>query len=115
MFNKINFINGAVGETPINAENLNSLQENIENMFKKEAFFTGTLNANDFVNAGIYTFDPSTTISNRPTKVANNLEFLIVLETHSTANLIQIWFNYTSKVYFRLKVWNNWTEWKAFN
>lgn len=83
--------------------------------FNKKYYGGQTLNANDFKVSGIYTFDTNNTISNRPPKVAKNLEFLIVLETHSAFNTIQIWFNYTAVLYFRLNCWGTWTEWKTIN
>lgn len=83
--------------------------------FSKAYYGGKTLNANDFIKSGIYVFDTNNTISNRPPKVADNLEFLVVLETHSTYNTVQIWFNFTGALYFRLKYWGTWSEWKKIN
>lgn len=83
--------------------------------FVREYFGGKTLNANDFTESGIYVFDTNNTISNRPPKVTDNLEFLVVLETNSTSNAIQIWFNFTGALYFRLKYWGTWTGWKKIN
>lgn len=83
--------------------------------FSKAYYGGKILNANDFTKSGIYTFDTNNTISNRPPKVINNLEILVVLETHNTSNTIQIWFNFTGAIYFRLKYWGTWSEWKKIN
>ena len=92
--------------------NINTLLQNFYS-FKSEYYGTaGTnLNANNFKDSGIYIFDTNVTITNRPTKVANNIEFLVVLRGYYT-NAIQIWANYNSALYFRVMGWNSWSSWK---
>lgn len=73
-----------------------------------------TVNANDFVKSGFYLFDTNETITNRPTKVVNQVDFLLVINHKSswTNSTIQIWFNYNAALYFRVRVWGSWASWK---
>lgn len=104
-----------VGNSNIKLEDIVTTLAGMTNFysFKKEYYGTaGTnLNANDFKESGIYVFDTNVTITNRPTKVANNIEFLVVLRAYYT-NAIQIWANYNSALYFRVMGWNSWSSWK---
>ena len=82
--------------------------------FEKKYYGTSgtTVNANDFKSSGVYLFDTYITVTNRPTKVAQALEYLIVLETAYSSCTIQIWFNGSSALYFRLRNWSTWASWK---
>lgn len=93
---------------------INTLLQNFY-PFKKEYYGTAgqTVNVNDFITSGIYLFDTNITINNRPTKVIQALEFMIVIEAVKWTNCtIQIWFNGSSALFFRLRNWNTWASWK---
>lgn len=98
-----------------NRDLLSTILNNIYS-FNKNYYAGGTANANDFIKSGIYQFDVNETVSNRPTKVANKLEFLVVLDAVSWTNsTIQIWFNESYALYYRVRTWNTWTSWKKIS
>lgn len=108
-----------IGDSDTKMDDINTFMNDINTLlqnfysFKSEYYGAAgtTLNANDFKNSGIYIFDTNITVTNRPTRITNNLDFLVVLRGQYT-NGIQIWFNYNSVLYFRIMAWNSWTSWK---
>lgn len=80
--------------------------------FEKKYYAGKTLNCNEIVSSGVYIIDINNTITNRPTKVVNDIEALIVIETNKESIVLQIWFNYNNALYYRWKWWGNWGPWK---
>lgn len=83
--------------------------------FKKEYFFGVNKNCDDITSSGIYIIDVDCTIINRPQKVVNNIESMIVFETSQNTIVLQIWFNYNNALYYRWKWWGNWSSWKQIS
>lgn len=81
---------------------------------KREYYGTSgqTINANDITTEGVYLFDVNVTVTNRPPKAGNGMEFLIVMSTKMTNCCIQIWFNSEHALYFRLRNWGTFDVWK---
>ena len=79
---------------------------------------TDTVNdANKFVS-GLHIIDNNVTIDNRPSKVNNTLEAVLVFTGNpngSGDNGVQIWFNGTDVIYVRQKTWGSYTGWRRIS
>lgn len=103
------FIN--IGEMENNLTSVMDALYNFKTIYYNAS--SGEVNANDFVN-GLYTLDTNAIVTNRPSKVNNQLEIVLVFTSGPNgngSNGVQIWFNGNNVIYYRLKTWGSYTSW----
>lgn len=118
--------NGDIYEEFYNEEVINQIQESMKYLngyiysFKTIYYSANTdtdNDANKFVS-GLHIIDNNVTISNRPSKVNNTLEAVLVFTGNpngSGDNGVQIWFNGADVIYVRLKTWGSYTGWRRIS
>lgn len=120
---KINFQNLPSTETPLNATNLNQLQQNVENEFnntkiiKRKGFLNYATDFNTVTEPGYYCYSGysgQNTGSHRPTDVMCH-GFLIVMDDATFNTRIQIFFSPLSTIKIKRRmfydgVWHDWVE-----
>ena len=94
-------------------DTLNYLLNTFFYYFQQNYYAGQTLNLNNFVNSGIYSLDTNNTTSNKPPVTSNALDYLLVIRvSKNDSNIIQIYFNSISGLYYRTREWNTWRGWK---
>ena len=98
-------------------DTLNYLLSTFFYHFQSKYYAGQTLNLNDFVDSGIYSLDTNNTTTNKPPVSANTLDYLIVIKVSqsNSNNMIQIYINSTSSLFYRTREWGTWKSWKKIN
>lgn len=104
--------------TPITADNLNLLQDNVENEIEKyqnipktNLTLSNTIDLNDLVETAFYTCG-----GNAPVNSPQNTGWNGCLLVFKSYYVFQIIFTATNKIWFRYRLeTNEWTSWKDMN
>lgn len=104
--------------TPINADNLNDLQDNVEagitssinSILNGTRVVDGNHDLNDYVTTGFYACG-----GNTPANSPNNQSWNGVMLVFKTYYVVQIIVLNAGGLWTRVKVGNNWQSWKKIN